>query len=188
MNTTLTPGAHTVGVTFLNDAYGGSAATDRNLYVDNATLNGQTISGSTLALLGQGLASFNLTPPATTTSSLPIPAPASAGLVLDISEDAWNGNALYTISIDGQQQGGIRAASAAHAAGQTQAVSLNPVLAAGNHAVALTFLNDAYGGSASTDRNLYLDKATLNGSTIPGSTIAMPGQGTVAFNLLIPLS
>ncbi len=188
VNTTLTPGAHTVGVTFLNDAYGGSAATDRNLYVDNATLNGQTISGSTLALLGQGLASFNLTPPATTTSSLPIPAPASAGLVLDISEDAWNGNALYTISIDGQQQGGIRAASAAHAAGQTQAVSLNPVLAAGNHAVALTFLNDAYGGSASTDRNLYLDKATLNGSTIPGSTIAMPGQGTVAFNLLIPLS
>lgn len=183
VNTTLTPGQHIIGVTFLNDFYGGTAATDRNLYVDNATLNGQTINGSTLALFSQGTGSFGVNVPSTATSATP-----TSSLVLHVSEDAWQGDARYTVAIDGQKIGGTLVASASHAAGQTKGVAFAPVLAAGAHTVAITFLNDAYGGSPSTDRNLYLDNATLNGAVIPGSTISMLGQGTATFNMIVPAS
>src|SRR5687767_14750520 len=39
-------GAHKVDVEFLNDAWGGSAALDRNLHVDAATYNGKAVAGA----------------------------------------------------------------------------------------------------------------------------------------------
>ena len=181
IDATLSPGQHTVGVTFLNDAYGGTPTTDRNFYLDGATINGQTVAGSSHALFGQGTARFDVTAPGGVT-----PPPSQGSLTLTMSEDAWQGDAQFTVAIDGQQQGGVMAVSASHGAGQTQAVSFNPVLAAGSHTVAINFLNDAYGGSPATDRNLYLDDASTNGAAIPGATIAMLGQGTYSFTFMLP--
>ena len=87
------------------------------------------------------------------------------GLVGRVSEDAWKGHAQFTVSVDGAQIGGVQTATAAHAAGQTQAFTLRGTFGAGPHKVAVAFLNDAWGGSAAADRNLYVDSITYNGTT-----------------------
>ncbi len=78
-------------------------------------------------------------------------------LTLYVSEDAWNGDAQFTVSVNGQQVGGTLTATANHGAGETQAVTINGNF--GNDAawVSTSFVNDAYGGSPSTDRNLHID-------------------------------
>ena len=193
----LAAGTHTVTVNFLNDAYGGSPGMDRNLYIDRATINGQAIAGGTLSEQGQGPQSFLLTIPGSTPTPAPTPTPtptstpapntsAAAGLVLDVSEDAWQGDAQYTIQVDGQQVGGTMTASASHAAGRSEAVAVPVSLAAGTHTVTVNFLNDAYGGSPGMDRNLYIDRATINGQAIAGGTLSEQGQGPQSFLLTIP--
>src|SRR5262249_50857443 len=92
----------------------------------------------------------------------------AAPIVVRISEDYYLGDAQYTISVDGQQVGGTRTASANHSQGQTQSVVLSGPYAFGTHTVKITFLNDAYGGTASTDRNLYVDGLTFNGKNFTG--------------------
>ena len=122
----------------------------------------------------------------------PVP-PASAGpqttsnggLVLHVSEDAWQGNARFTVSVDGVQQGGVRTATALHGSGQTQDIALDP-LAAGTHGIAVTFLNDAWGGTAQTDRNLYLDGATLNGQAVSGTAAPLYWEQTVNLQVTVP--
>jgi hypothetical protein len=46
-------GAHAVAVNFLNDAYGGTAAADRNLYLNGITYDG-TSTGQSAALMRAG--------------------------------------------------------------------------------------------------------------------------------------
>ena len=73
------------------------------------------------------------------------------------------GDATFTVSVDGKQIGGTFTAAASHAAGQEQSVTLNGDFGPGTHYVAVNFLNDAWGGTPSTDRNLYVDSITYNG-------------------------
>ena len=99
------------------------------------------------------------------------PAAATVGsgpdsLALRISQDAYQGSAQYTVSVDGVQIGGTLSASALHSSGQSDTVTVRGDWAAGNHTVTVEFLNDAYGGSAATDRNLYVDGATYNGAAL----------------------
>ena len=117
--------------------------------------------------------------PSGTTSTPP------SGLVVDISEDAWQGDAQYTISVDGQQVGGVRTATASHSAGKTEAVSLPGNLTSGDHTVTVDFLNDAYGGAPSMDRNLYVDGITLGGSPTANGAAALPYQGPVSFDVVL---
>jgi len=177
----LSPGTHVVGVTFINDAWGGSASTDRNLYLTSAAYNGQAIAGSTAPLYSNGTASFSLTVPGQT-----VPPPPTTGLVVSLSEDPWQGDAQFTISIDGQQVGGVRTVTASHAAGQSQAFAVDATLTAGTHQVGIAFINDAWGGSASTDRNLFLTGATYNGQAIAGSTATLFSNGTASFDVATP--
>ncbi|RYE96856.1 MAG: hypothetical protein EOO77_40160, partial [Oxalobacteraceae bacterium] len=100
-------------------------------------------------------------------------------LVLKISEDAYNGDAQYTVSVDGKQVGGTLTAHASHAAGQSDTVTVSGDWASGNHQVSINFLNDAYATpyTPSADRNLYVDSATYNGTDVSGSKIALMGAG-----------
>ena len=73
-------GQHTVGVTFLNDAYGGPGL-DRNLWVNAITLNGTAAAGMTGAPVvvaggGDGTSNFIVSGG----TSAPPPAPATATL------------------------------------------------------------------------------------------------------------
>ena len=77
-------------------------------------------------------------------------------LDLSLSEDAWSGDAQFTVSVDGKQVGGTMTAHALASSGASQHVKLTGNWGSAAHSVGVTFLNDAYGGTASTDRNLHV--------------------------------
>ena len=104
-------------------------------------------------------------------------------LVLKISQDAYVGDAQYTVSVDGQQIGGVQTAHASHAAGQSDTVTVKGDFGPGDHAVSVTFLNDFYGGSASTDRNLYVDGASNDGAAVANSALSLLYNGSLQFNV-----
>jgi beta-glucanase (GH16 family) len=189
---TFAAGAHTVALTFLNDAWGGSAATDRNLYVQSVTINGDTVpftaahndasngqtapDGAVLAI--DGTVSFTDTP-----SSPPSGGGTGTGpLTLHVSEDAFNGDAQFTVTVDGTAFGGTQTVTASHAAGQWQDIAIAGTLAAGPHTIGVNFVNDAWGGTAATDRNMYVQSITVNGETLQGpsaqNTAANGGQAS----------
>lgn len=182
---------HKVVVDFLNDAWGGTAGTDRNLYVDGISYNGTDIPGATLSLLNGGT-SAPLSVPATVTAAAPATLTAGTGndsLVLKVSEDAYKGDAQYIVKVDGVQVGGTFTAQASHGAGQDDTLTLKGNWGTAAHKVEVTFLNDAYDGSPATDRNLYVDGVSYNGhdagahaTLYPAgpSSINVPATGTTA--------
>ncbi|WP_342108368.1 carbohydrate-binding domain-containing protein [Methylobacterium sp. SI9] len=178
-------GPHTVSLNFLNDAYDGSPALDRNLYLDGASYNGTAIAGGSLTFLNPGPQQFAV--PGTSTGTGTSGAVATTvgtgpdKLVLKISEDAYKGDALYTVSVDGQQVGGTLTAHAAHGSGQSDTLTVQGSFGAGPHTVSLNFLNDAYDGSPALDRNLYLDGASYNGTAIAGGSLTFLNPGPQQF-------
>jgi hypothetical protein len=105
-------------------------------------------------------------------------------LALLVSEDAWQGNAQFTVSVDGHQIGGTQTATASHAAGQTQTFDVKGIFAAGNHTATVSFLNDAYGGTPTEDRNLYVIGATIDNNVISAATLTELTTGSQSFNFL----
>nr|WP_264185648.1 carbohydrate-binding domain-containing protein [Roseicella aerolata] len=182
-------GVNKLTVHFLNDAYGGSAATDRNLYLEGASLNGTAIPGASKSLLSNGPVDIGFTKPAA--GPTPIKQTIGSGadsLVLNIAQDAWKGDAQYTISVNGKQVGGTLTASALRSGDQDDIITVKGNFAAGANKVTVNFLNDAYGGSAATDRNLYLEGASLNGTAIPGASKSLLSNGPVDIGFTKPFS
>ena len=104
-------------------------------------------------------------------------------LVLKLSEDAYKGDAQYTVSVDGQQVGGTLTAHAAHVAGSTaldDTLTVQGNFGAGPHTVSLNFLNDAYDGPGN-DRNLYVDAASYNGAAVANSGLTFLNPGPQQF-------
>ncbi len=101
-------------------------------------------------------------------------------LVLRISQDAWNGDAQYTVSVDGVQQGGVRTASALHGSGQVDTVEITGDWANGQHTASVDFLNDAWGTTRSEDRNLYVESITYDGARVGGDAVLYT-QGAQSF-------
>jgi hypothetical protein len=129
--------------------------------------------------------------PGTTTTTTPITTPTvttppvatTETLTLNIAEDAWKGNADYTISVDGKQVGGVRAASALQADNHSNVVSVTGDWGLGTHDVQLTFLNDAWGGSDATDRNLYINGIAFDGVTYAGTSKEMNAGGAYDYTV-----
>ncbi len=165
-------GAHTIGVSFINDAYGGSSSTDRNLYVDSLSYDGLPVSSASAALDTNGTKNFAV--------------PAAGPVTLLLAEDAYQGDAQYSVSVDGNPVSATGTVTASNASGQAQAVELPSSLSAGTHDVAVSFLNDLYNGTSSTDRNLYVKGVEVNGSTVPGSSAALYTNGTSHFSIVVP--
>ncbi|WP_428374993.1 carbohydrate-binding domain-containing protein [Lichenicoccus sp.] len=120
-----------------------------------------------------------------------VPAPASVTvgsgpdtIGLEIAEDAYLGNARFTISIDGKQVGGTQTAQASHAAGQSQDFRVEGRFGAGQHTVTVDFLNDLYAGTSSTDRNLYVTGASFDGAAQPGAQLSLYSDGTQSFKVV----
>ena len=112
--------------------------------------------------MSSGAKSFGLTDSA----AVPRPATGSGSdmLVLNVSEDPYQGDAQFTVVVDGRQLGGTFTATALHSAGASQDYTFKGDFGAGQHVVAVKFLNDAYAGTAATDRNLYVNGITYNGT------------------------
>ena len=142
-------GEHAVTVSFINDAYGGTAATDRNLFVDSIGFNGTSYAMTPAVFLSNGGQSFRVGGATKTVASDP------NILALHLSEDAYKGDAQFQISVDGKTINSPETVTAKHAAGAFQDFAFSG-FGPGTHDVGVTFLNDAYDGTASTDRNLYV--------------------------------
>jgi hypothetical protein len=89
--------------------------------------------------------------------------------VLKISQDAYQGDAQYAVYVDGKQVGATFTAKALHNSGQFDTLEVKGDWGVGNHNVSVKLLNDLYGGSATTDRNLYVESATYNGAAVTAS-------------------
>ena len=206
-------GAHRFGVAFTNDAWGGSAGLDRNLYVDSATLNGTAVQGAA-ALYSNGAVAFGTpasqppqagatsqsgavpagtgsgggtTPLATGAGSggSATPAPVGTGadtLVLALSETAANGDAQFTLTIDGKPVGTAQGVTAAHGQGQPEAFAFKGDWSAGLHTVGVGFANPAAGSTADLARSLYLDSASIDGTPVEVN-MQVTGNGPVTFAL-----
>ena len=167
-------GAHKVTVSFLNDAWDGTAATDRNLHVDSITYNGKALAKGSADLLKNGPVDFAFTDGNVPSAPTPPPAAGSAvvktigtgadSLVLRVSQDAWQGNAQYSVLVDGQPVGGTLSAGALHGSGNEDTITIKGDWGAGDHKLTVRFLNDASGPGG--DRNLYVDDASYNGSAL----------------------
>ncbi len=172
------PGPITAGVSFINDAYGGSSSTDRNLYVDRASYDGQALAGAPATLDSNGTA--NLATPVVAQPGTP------TAIALSLAEDAWQGDAQYSVAVDGTTLVQDGTATASNAQGQSQTVKLQALLSAGTHDVAVSFLNDAYGGSSSTDRNLYVKGIGVDGNLVPNSSASLYSNGAQHFQIVVP--
>ncbi|MCA1437694.1 family 16 glycosylhydrolase [Bradyrhizobium sp. BRP20] len=197
------PGDHTVLVHFLNDRWDGTPNTDRNLYVDSVSFNGANLpQGAIGNVLGQTFSFHDAASADTTTPVITPPPPTNstgtpsqpqngsslsigAGpdqLIFKISEDAYLGDALYTISVDGNQIGGTLTAHASHAAGQSDTIAVHGDWGSGDHTVLVHFLNDRWDGTRDTDRNLYVDSVSFNGANLPQGAIGNALGQTFSFH------
>ena len=169
-------GSHQVSIDFLNDVWGGTIYTDRNLYVAGASYDNTVASNANLNLYTSGAMTFMTTPAPTATAQLDT-------LTLNISEDAWKGDAQYTVSVDGNQIGGILTATASHATSQFQTVTFSGFWGASPHQISVDFLNDAWGGTITTDRNLYVSGASHDGVAAPNANLNLYVGGSQSFTV-----
>jgi hypothetical protein len=171
-------------IKFINDAWGGTPTTDRNLYVDGVSYDGAN-QHEAATLLGNGSAQLLVASPQTPVSYGTGPDTVS----LQISENAWanhdsisdgNGDAEFTVTINGVKQGGTFTATTAHGSGDQIFKFLGTFGA--SPSVQVTFINDAWGGTPQTDRNLYVDGMSYDGvNQNQSKTFFSNGTGT--FNL-----
>jgi Ca-dependent carbohydrate-binding module xylan-binding len=218
------PGSHDVTITYPNNFIYPGESGDRNVYVDGLTYDGQVVSNTTTGIYQSPLYPPNSTSgnsygnavftvndttavpggaPSTPTTT---PGPVSIGsgpdtLVLNMAEDPYNGDAQFTVSVDGQQIGGTQTTSAVVGQGQFQEFDVHGNFGPGNHTVAVSFLNDAVGGyyPAGTpgvpdfggpwaldtqDRNLYVMGASLDGGpAASGLPWEQSSDGTTTFTV-----
>ncbi len=120
--------------------------------------------------------------------SAPIsPAPITVStLALHLSEDAYQGDAQFIVSVDGQALGAAQPVAASHGLGETQNFAFGGSFATGAHDLAISFINDAWDGTPATDRNLYVASVDQNGAQLAGSmgTLYSNGDLHIPFTVL----
>ena len=192
-NSTLTISGNTVvndvnrGFLLLNRSTVKAAVTNNSVYgftlaLENGPANE---TGTTVLATRPTLNTAAMTLTGATPVPVPVPTPAPAGsdtLVLNLSEDAYLGDAQAVIAIDGVVQGGPRIITALKGLGQGQDVSITGSFGNSTHVVSVSFINDAFGGTALTDRNLYLNSIKLNGSTVAGASQTFLDNGSADFS------
>ena len=154
--------SHTISVQFTNDLYGGSPGSDRNLYVKAVLVNGASPAQSD-ALYSNGTVNFAVPASTATVSPTTVVGAGPDTIQFSLTEDAWQGDAQYVVLVDGQQVGGVQTLTALHGSGQEQLLDVEGSFTAAAQTGGVQFLNDAWGGSPVTDRNLYVDAVSVNG-------------------------
>jgi len=147
-------GVNDVEVSFINQAYG------RKLYVNSISENGVTFTGSSASFSRDGSHSIAIG------GATPTEAAPADTLTLQLSEDAWSGNALFALYIDGKLVTTPQVVTALHDANQTQGFTVAANLGAGTHTIGIACVNDSYGPSPGEQRNVFIDGITLNASDV----------------------
>ena len=91
---------------------------------------------------------------------------------LQLSEDAWQGNAQFVFSVDGVAQNSPTDVTALAASDQEQDFIFQGDWNGGSgHSFNVSYVNDAYGGSPDADRNLIVNSVAVDGTQIAGPTV-----------------
>lgn len=106
----------------------------------------------------------------------PPPEVSRQTLTLVLSEDRYRGDAKFAVSLDGAKVGS-GTVTALHSQGKTQEFTFSGDWKIGAHDIRIDFLNDAYGGRRSADRNLYVEQVKWNGVGYLDHTQAMMSNG-----------
>jgi hypothetical protein len=212
------PGAHKITVTFANNSMtGGDKAAfndggDRNLYVNTVAYDGATVSSTITGIyespffpplstdgVHPGNAVFSIadttaipanapSTPTTTPSAVSVGTGADT-LTLAMSEDPFQGDAQFSVTVDGTQTGGTLTTSAVEFLGQTQQFLLHGSWGNGPHTVAIAFLNDAIGPPDarglydSVDRNLIINAVSYDGTVVSSSPWGLFNNGSHGYNV-----
>lgn len=150
---------------------------------DNRVLDPSDVAGIQ-ALYGAPVAT-----PVATPAPAPAPAPAPVQddtLVLHLSEDAWLGDAQFIVTLDGRQLGPPQTVTALRGAGQMQDFAFTGRFGVGPHDLAIAFVNDAWGGTPETDRNLYVEGVDYDGRSFAQDRAALYSEGAVRFQVSGP--
>lgn len=124
--------------------------------------------------------------PAASSTTAGTPSAGASTLNLSLSEDAWNGDAQFSVAIDGTTVGTPQTVTAMHSSGATQAFAFDQALMPGTHDVAVSFLNDAYGDTTGADRNLYVDSASVGSTVVAGAAAALWSASTQHISINVP--
>ncbi|MGI4801841.1 MAG: cellulase family glycosylhydrolase [Janthinobacterium lividum] len=113
----------------------------------------------------------------------PALAAATDTLTINVSEDAYLGDAVFTLLVDNKKTGGNLTPTALHSLGQNQNFTVTGSWGPGAHTVTIRFLQDAYGGSGK-DRKLYVNSVTYNGVASTDTNVELSSAGSVDFPTL----
>ena len=116
----------------------------------------------------------------------PTPAPVNDTLVLNLSADLWRGAPQFIVAVDGKQLAGPQSVTVQHSSGKSQPFSFTGTFGSGTHDVAVSFINDASGGTWKTDRNLYVNSIDYNGQHYGSATSSLFWNGTTHFTVGSP--
>lgn len=83
--------------------------------------------------------------------------------------------------MDGVQVGGVLPSQALRGSGQSDTVTVRGDWAPGGHTATINFLNDVYGGTPATDRNLFVHTAAYNGAAVPNAFPWLGSAGPRSF-------
>ena len=173
LNAAVGSGHHVIGVR----AFGAAAQPGGALHIDTLTINGvQQAQDVTVAGGAYQLAIDGRSGPVRQA----IIGSGAQVLTLSVSEDAYQGDAQYIVTVDGQavSQSAITA-TGWHSAGEAQTLTVRGDFGDGPHKVGVTFLNDLYGGTSALDRNLYLNSVKFDGvETLTMGTVPIWQNGT----------
>lgn len=175
--------ANALTVKFLNDAWGGTPDQDRNLHVQGMSFNGQELIGMAADPFTTSVTTFAVTKPIAPKTT--ILGDGADTLVLKLSQDYWQGSADYTVSVNGQQIGGKLTAGALHTHGAEDTLTLRGDWGDTVN-VTVKFLNDAWGGSATADRNLHVESISLNGDDMHQSASLYTTNAQSSFTFAKP--
>ena len=142
--------------------------------------------GALQSMANTGAVTFGLSADPIVVAIAPANIAPTGTLVLHLSEDAYEGDAQFAVAVDGTVLGPAQSVTALHANGASQNFAFNPTIAAGTHDVAVSFLNDAWGGTATTDRNLYVDAILVNGGATAGTAASLFTTSTQHFSVVVP--
>ena len=183
---------------------------DRNLYVNSISYDGSVVKNTTTPIYTSPL--FGRTAPTTRATrcspsptpprcrpapSTPTTTPAAVSvgtgadtLTLMMSEDPYQGDAQFTVSVDGKQVGGTLTTTAISWEGQTQEFDLHGAWGSGKHTVVVSYTNDASGmkdANGNTydaqDRNLYINKISYDGTAAAGTPWELASTGSQSFSV-----
>lgn len=106
-------------------------------------------------------------------------------LSLILSEDAWLGDAEFTIAVDGIAIGDTQTINAQQRLGQSETLDIQGTFSGLTQTVEIDLLNYAYGGSPTTERDLYVLNATFDGAEVPVS-LDLVALGQQSFSFTVP--